>query len=66
MTKAHRIGLKLFFTMSYLWVWYLMAQSWSWVRSERGELVASIPFLIGVVLLIVESSPEEYDSEQEK
>ena len=40
--------------VGYLLAWYFAAQSWRWLHEERGELVASAPFLFCVVLLIVE------------
>ena len=52
--RRNRIILKIVFMVSYLLVWYQAARLWSWLHTERGELVASAPFLLLVVLLLTD------------
>ena len=61
MTRADRIKLKFALMAGYLLAWHFMAQSWGWVTTETGELIASFPFLLLVVLLIT-----DYDHEGEE
>jgi len=52
--RKNRIILKFALMVSYLLVWYLAARRWSWLHTERGELVASAPFLLLFVLLLTD------------
>jgi len=60
MTRAERNKLKFALMVGYLLAWYLAAQEWSGLNTEVGELVASFPFLLLVVLLIT-----DYDHDKE-
>jgi hypothetical protein len=59
MTRAKRIRTKLELLAGYLIAWYFMAQSSKWAQTETGELLASAPFMLLVILLITDHEGEE-------
>jgi len=52
--RRNRIILKIALMVAYLLAWYQAGQLWSWLHTERGELIASAPFLLLVVLLLTD------------
>ncbi len=68
MTREDRIKIKIVLIAGYLFLWYQMAKipSLTWLHTETGELLAGAPFMLCLVLLIVDFGEGEEEEKQRK